>query len=173
MRRGLFRKQEKAMLVAIDRQLRELHEMVPEIRDLLRLRTVLEALHPLVAILDALGAHVATLDALGAHVATLDALGAHVATLDALGPRLALIDSMSATINDLSNLAQHMKTNNDIAVFADLVLQLRPIVENYLEQNHLVAENVRVDVETVAIMMTALQVQITQLQKAIENTRQF
>ena len=103
----------------------------------------------------------------------MDALGAHVATLDALGPRLALIDSMSATINDLSNLAQHMKTNNDIAVFADLVLQLRPIVENYLEQNHLVAENVRVDVETVAIMMTALQVQITQLQKAIENTRQF
>ena len=64
-----------------------------------------------------------------------------------------------------------MGTLNDIAAFADVIQRLNPIVENYLEQNHLVAENVRVDVETVAVMITALQMQISQLQEIVEDAR--
>jgi hypothetical protein len=55
----------------------------------------------------------------------------------------------------------------NVAEFAHLVQQLKPIVDTYLSQNHFVAENVRVDVETVTVLITALQMQINQLQKTI------
>ena len=44
MLKGLFRKKEKAVLVAIDRQLQEILQMAPEIRELLQLRHVLDGL---------------------------------------------------------------------------------------------------------------------------------
>jgi hypothetical protein len=160
MAKGLFRKKEKAALVAIDRQLQELLQLAPEIRDFLQMRNVL----------DALGPHIATLDALGPHIATLDALGPHIATLDALGPRLAIIDRTSFALTNLDNFAHEITSIANVAVFTDLVQQLRPIVDTYLNQNHLVAENVRVDVETVTVLMTALQMQINSLQKTISDS---
>jgi hypothetical protein len=150
MAKGLFRKKEKAALVAIDRQLQELLQLAPEIRDFLQMRNVL--------------------DALGPHIATLDALGPHIATLDALGPRLAIIDRTSFALTNLDNFAHEITSIANVAVFTDLVQQLRPIVDTYLNQNHLVAENVRVDVETVTVLMTALQMQINSLQKTISDS---
>ena len=59
----------------------------------------------------------------------------------------------------------------NVAVFAGLIQQLQPIVDTYLNQNHFVAENVRVDVETITVLITALQMQINQLQKAISDSQ--
>jgi hypothetical protein len=191
MFKGLFRKQERAALVAIDRQLQEILQLAPEIRDFLQLRHVLDALGshvatldalgphvatldalgPHVATLDALGPHIATLDALGPHIATLEALGPHIATLDALGPRMAVIDSTSLALTNLDKFTHEFARITNVAEFADLVRQLRPIVDTYLNQNHLVAENVRVDVETVTVLITALQMQINDLQKTISDSR--
>ena len=140
MAKGLFRKKEKAALVAIDRQLQELLQLAPEIRDFLQMRNV------------------------------LDALGPHIATLDALGPRLAIIDRTSFALTNLDNFAHEITSIANVAVFTDLVQQLRPIVDTYLNQNHLVAENVRLDVETVAVLITALQMQINQLQKTMSDS---
>jgi hypothetical protein len=157
MLKGLFRKNEKAALVAIDRKLEEILQMAPEIRELLQLRHVL----------DALGPHIATLDALGPHIATLDALGPHIATLDALGSHIAVFDRTYLTLTNLDKFAHEIMSIENVATFAHLVQQLKPIVDTYLNQNHFVAENVRVDVETVTVLMTALQMQINQLQKTI------
>jgi len=147
MLKGLFRKKEKAALVAIDRKLEEILQMAPEIRELLQLRHVL--------------------DALGPHIATLDALGPHIATLDALGSHIAVFDRTYLTLTNLDKFAHEIMSIENVATFAHLVQQLKPIVDTYLNQNHFVAENVRVDVETVTVLMTALQMQINQLQKTI------
>jgi hypothetical protein len=151
MLKGLFRKKEKAALVAIDRQLQEILQMAPEIRELLQLRHVL--------------------DALGPHIATLDALGPHIATLDALGPHLVVIDRTSLALTNLDNFAHEVMNLENVAIFANLVQRLQPIVDTYLNQNHLIAENVRVDVETVTVLITALQMQINQLQKTISDSQ--
>jgi hypothetical protein len=137
MLKGLFRKKEKAMLIAIDRQLQEILQMAPEIRELLQLRSV------------------------------LDALGPHIATLDALGPHIATLDRTSFALTNLDKFAHEIMSIENVAEFAHLVQQLKPIVDTYLSQNHFVAENVRVDVETVTVLITALQMQINQLQKTI------
>ena len=141
MIKGLFRKKEKAALVAIDRQLQEILQMAPEIRELLQLRHV------------------------------LDALGPHIATLDALGPRIAIIDRTSVALTNLDNVAHEIMNLENVAIFTHLVQQLQPIVDTYLNQNHLIAENVRVDVETVTVLITALQMQINQLQKTISDSQ--
>ena len=137
MLKGLFRKNEKAALVAIDRKLEEILQMAPEIRELLQLRHV------------------------------LDALGPHIATLDALGSHIAVFDRTYLTLTNLDKFAHEIMSIENVATFAHLVQQLKPIVDTYLNQNHFVAENVRVDVETVTVLMTALQMQINQLQKTI------
>jgi hypothetical protein len=127
MLKGLFRKKEKAMLIAIDRQLQEILQMAPEIRELLQLRSV----------------------------------------LDALGPHIATLDRTSFALTNLDKFAHEIMSIENVAEFAHLVQQLKPIVDTYLSQNHFVAENVRVDVETVTVLITALQMQINQLQKTI------
>jgi len=137
MIKGLFRKKEKAALIAIDRKLDEILQMAPEIRELLQLRHV------------------------------LDMLGPHIATLDALGQRIAIIDRTFYALSNLDKFAHEIKSIENVAEFAHLVQQLKPIVDTYLNQNHFVAENVRVDVETVTVLITALQMQINQLQKTI------
>jgi hypothetical protein len=168
MLKGIFRKKDKAALVAIDWQLKEIQRMIfalgPHI-------ATLDALGPHIATLDALGPHIATLDALGPHIATLDALVPHIATLDALGARIAAIDRTSVALNNLDSFAHEVMSLENIAVFAGLVQQLQPIVDTYLNQNHFVAENVRVDVETVTVLITALQMQINQLQKTISDSQ--
>ena len=138
MRKGLFRKKEKAALVAIDWQLKEIQRMI---------------------------------FALGPRIATLDALGPHIATLDALGHTIATIDSTSLALNNLDSFAHEVLSLKNVAVFAGLIQQLQPIVDTYLNQNHFVAENVRVDVETITVLITALQMQINQLQKAISDSQ--
>ena len=148
MLKGLFRKKEKAALVAIDWQLKEIQRMI-----------------------FALGPRIATLDALGPHIATLDALGLRIATLDALGHTIATIDRTSLALNNLDSFAHEVMSLKNVAVFAGLIQQLQPIVDTYLNQNHFVAENVRVDVETITVLITALQMQINQLQKAISDSQ--
>ena len=168
MLKGLFRKKEKAALVAIDWQLKEIQRMIFALGP--RIAT-LDALGPRIATLDALGPHIATLDALGPHIATLDALGLRIATLDALGHTIATIDRTSLALNNLDSFAHEVMSLKNVAVFAGLIQQLQPIVDTYLNQNHFVAENVRVDVETITVLITALQMQINQLQKAISDSQ--
>lgn len=94
------------------------------------------------------------LQPLSRHTSVLDRLGSHVTTLDAIGVRVAIFDDVAHKIIQLPDF-QHL---------IDLISIVKPAVDSYLTDNHLIAENVRVDVEALSVMVASLQMQLNHLE---------
>jgi hypothetical protein len=95
------------------------------------------------------------LSRLGPRLDTLDEVGHHVKNLDELGGRL---DSLEATVRSLTDLSAVTETANTI-------------LKNFLDANHNISEDVRLDVDTMSAMILSLNKSISHLSSVLEQTQ--
>lgn len=102
------------------------------------------------------------LDRLGPRLDLIDQLGPRLEILDQLGPRLAVLDNLATLVEPLKTLAAEIRVLD----------QLGELLRRFADENHVVSESVRVDVETISAL--AVQVELfnrqllEQLQEALK-----
>ena len=117
----------------------EIRSMLPELRELLAVR--------------------ANLDRLGPRLDLLDQVGPRLELLDQLGGRL---DRLGADIEQIEALLRNIRSLEDAVGEADT------IVRKYLDTNHVVAEDVRLDVDTISAVVLSAQKSIRDLTVKLE-----
>jgi hypothetical protein len=117
----------------------EIRSMLPELRELLAVR--------------------ANLDRLGPRLDLLDQVGPRLELLDQLGGRL---DRLGADIERIEALLRNIRSLEDAVGEADM------IVRKYLDTNHVVAEDVRLDVDTISAVVLSAQKSIRDLTVKLE-----
>lgn len=117
--------------------------------------------------LDKIGSQVAELNEV---LPVIERLAGLLSNLDALGPRSTLLDQLSHNFNSFNADFQVAKSQlASFGEFTKMTENLRPIVQQYLDQNHLISESVRLDVEALTVHLLALQLQIDRLITVINN----
>ena len=107
---------------------------------------------------------------IGSRLELIDRIAQQTQLLEQLGPRLELIDDLHNRLKDVIDLSSASKAVleglRDIQSVFDVA---SGVVANYMDQNHLVSESVRIDVEAIQALVTSLQVQLNQMQSRFQN----
>jgi hypothetical protein len=115
----------------------ELRTLLPELRELLAYRT------------------------------NLDRLGPRLDLIDSITPRLDLIDSIAPRLNEIDRLASEVssstKAMREIEDLNRVVTESSVILRKFLDTNHVIAEDVRLDVDTISAVVLSLQKSINEL----------
>ena len=135
--------------------LAELQEILPELRELCTLRVNLDRLGPRLEILDRFGPR----------LEILDKIGPRTELIEELVPRINMMDSLGARIDSLEHAVRSLKDLEMIAQAANSVLQ------KFLDSNHSIAEDVRLDVDTMSALTLSLSKSITDLTALLERQR--
>lgn len=102
------------------------------------------------------------LDRLGPRLDLIDRIGPRLEIIDQLGPRLELLDALGTLIEPLKSLAMR----------AAVLDQFGEVLTKFNDDNHLVSESVRVDVETISALAAQVELfnrqLLSQLSRAIE-----
>lgn len=122
--------------------LAELQEILPELRELCTLRV--------------------NLDRLGPRLEMLDKIAPRTELIEELVPRINMMDSLGARIDSLEHAVRSLKDLEMIAQTANSVLQ------KFLDSNHSIAEDVRLDVDTMSALTLSLSKSITDLTALLE-----
>lgn len=125
--------------------LAELQEILPELRELCTLRV--------------------NLDRLGPRLEMLDKIAPRTELIEELVPRINMMDSLGARIDSLEHAVRSLKDLEMIAQTANSVLQ------KFLDSNHSIAEDVRLDVDTMSALTLSLSKSITDLTALLERQR--
>jgi len=148
--------------------LRHLCHLVERIGPRLEL---IDKIGPRLELIDKIAQQAQLLEQLGPRLELIDKIAQQAQLLEQLGPRLELIDDLHNRLSDIIDLshAAHavVQRLNDIQTVSEAA---SVILSKYMEQNHLVSESVRIDVETIQALVTSLQVQLNRLQESSANT---
>lgn len=127
-----------------------------------RLRSVLRGMESTNASVAEIRSMLPELRELLAVRANLDRLGPRLDLLDQVGPRLELLDRLGADIERIEALLRNIRSLEDAVGEADT------IVRKYLDTNHVVAEDVRLDVDTISAVVLSAQKSIRDLTVKLE-----
>ena len=127
-----------------------------------RLRSVLHGMESTNASVAEIRSMLPELRELLAVRANLDRLGPRLDLLDQVGPRLELLDRLGADIERIEALLRNIRSLEDAVGEADT------IVRKYLDTNHVVAEDVRLDVDTISAVVLSAQKSIRDLTVKLE-----
>lgn len=133
----------------------ELQVSLPEIRELCALR----------ANLDHLGPRLALLDQIGPRLVILDQIGPRTELIEELVPRINMIDSLGARIDALEYAVRSIRDLEAISQTAASVIQ------RFLDSNHTISEDVRLDVDTISALTLSLTKSICDLTSLLEQTQ--
>jgi hypothetical protein len=137
------------------------------------LQRVVQMVEPIgsrLELIDRIAQQTQLLEQLGPRLELIDRIAQQTQLLEQLGPRLELIDDLHNRLKDVIDLSSASKAVleglRDIQSVFDVA---SGVVANYMDQNHLVSESVRIDVEAIQALVTSLQVQLNQMQSRFQN----
>jgi hypothetical protein len=147
----------------------ELNEMMPGLRELVAFRANLDRIGPRLDLLDRIGPRTEVLDQLGPRLELLDQLGPRLDLLDQLGPRLELVDKLGGILERLgSDIERIEDLLRNIRGLEHAVGEADTIMRKYLDTNHVVAEDVRLDVDTISAVVLSAQKTIREMITKLE-----
>ena len=118
----------------------------------------------IIQLMGPIGPRLELIDKIGPRLELIDKIAQQAHLLEQLGPRLELIDQVFSRLTDLEDMSTAVKSlTSGLQDFSAVFELATSIVKLYLNENHLVSESVRIDVESLQSLVTSIQVQMNQL----------
>jgi hypothetical protein len=160
---------------SINQVLKQVERLEDQVRLLGRISqqlSVVEALGPRLDLIDQIGPRLDLIDQIGPRLELIDQIGQQAKLIESLGPYLQLIATFHNRLSDFDDLASASRDiMQNVDRFRAVSERSSTLLQQYLDQNHVISESVRIDVESIQSLVTSLQVQLNRLSISRDNDR--